>query len=60
MPGGRPNDGQGKSREGSIGSQEGIQLSEIKIITKHHDSEERRKIPMRIPKMKKRSNQKRR
>lgn len=40
VPGGRPNDGQGKSREGSIGSQEGIQLSEIKIITKHHDSEE--------------------
>ena len=40
VPGGRPNDGQGKLREGSIGSQEGIQLSEIKIITKHHDSEE--------------------
>jgi len=40
VPGGRPNNGEGKSREGSIGSQEGIQLSEIKIITKHHDSEE--------------------
>jgi hypothetical protein len=40
VPGGRPNDGEGKSREGSIGSQEGIQLSEIKIITKHHESEE--------------------
>ena len=29
-----------KSREGSVGSQEGIQLSAIKIITRHDDSEE--------------------
>jgi len=29
-----------KSREGSVGSQEGIQLSAIKIITKHHQSED--------------------
>jgi hypothetical protein len=29
-----------KSREGSAGSQEGIQLSAIKIITRHDESEE--------------------
>jgi hypothetical protein len=29
-----------KSREGSVGSQEGIQLSAIKIITRHDDTEE--------------------
>ena len=29
-----------KSREGSVGSQDGIQISQIKIITKLHESEE--------------------